>query len=313
MTKKTKVLIAYHDHCHDGFAAALVAHEALNSQFTEVTLLPMSYNQASYNDLYDLVATKQFASIAILDFSIPLGMFKELSKSSVVTILDHHKSAFEKYLGEDYEVKSDSYEEFVLDGVEIILDNMRSGAAIAFDYFHLTNSLPTLIKYVQDYDLWKFDFDLDTKYINKYLASIPRTLEAWKQAMHLMKTEKGLAECLAIGKEHYEVHMGKVHIAVGKAVPIEILSRRGLAVECEPELINDVGHALATKCGTFGLLYHHSTTDTDKIKFSFRSNKPYDVACLANAYGGGGHAQAAGFDLAKEPAIKLLVAGGCHL
>ena len=69
----------------------------------------------------------------------------------------------------------------------------------------------------------------------------------------------------------------------------------GLAANCPPHLQSDVGHELANQSGTFGLLW---CIDKDnQCKCSLRSNGDYDVSAIAKAFGGGGHRNAAGFEV----------------
>ena len=70
---------------------------------------------------------------------------------------------------------------------------------------------------------------------------------------------------------------------------------RGLAANCPPHLASDVGHELANQSGTFGLLWF---VDKDNVcKCSLRSNGDYDVSAIAKVFGGGGHRNAAGFQI----------------
>ena len=70
---------------------------------------------------------------------------------------------------------------------------------------------------------------------------------------------------------------------------------QGLAANCPFHLQSDVGHELANQSGTFGLLW---CIDKDnRCKCSLRSNGEYDVSAIAKAFGGGGHRNAAGFQV----------------
>ena len=73
----------------------------------------------------------------------------------------------------------------------------------------------------------------------------------------------------------------------------------GLAANCPPFLTSDVGHELANQSGTFGLCW---TLNKDKpvANCSLRSNGDYDVSAIAKAFGGGGHKNAAGFEVPIE-------------
>ena len=67
----------------------------------------------------------------------------------------------------------------------------------------------------------------------------------------------------------------------------------GLAANAPAVLASDLGHELANKSGTFGLVW--SMAGDGQIHCSLRSNGDYDVSAIAKAFGGGGHRNAAGF------------------
>lgn len=67
----------------------------------------------------------------------------------------------------------------------------------------------------------------------------------------------------------------------------------GLACNAPAHLASDLGHELANKSGTFGLVW--SVAGDLAVHCSLRSNGDYDVSAIAKAFGGGGHRNAAGF------------------
>ena len=67
----------------------------------------------------------------------------------------------------------------------------------------------------------------------------------------------------------------------------------GLAANAPAFLASDLGHELANKSGTFGLVW--SMAGDGQVHCSLRSNGEYDVSAIAKAFGGGGHRNAAGF------------------
>ena len=71
---------------------------------------------------------------------------------------------------------------------------------------------------------------------------------------------------------------------------------QGLAANCPPNLSSDVGHELATQSGTFGLCWTFGKSGT-MVKCQLRSNGEYDVSVIAKSFGGGGHRNAAGFEV----------------
>ena len=68
----------------------------------------------------------------------------------------------------------------------------------------------------------------------------------------------------------------------------------GLAVNA-PIHVSEVGHELANQSGTYGLVWYMGVDN--RVKCSLRSNGEYDVSAIARAFGGGGHRNAAGFEI----------------
>ena len=88
-----------------------------------------------------------------------------------VVWLDHHKTAFEMWCGEDYLSIAQAYEAGEPRTTEsyVLLDNRQSGAHIAWRYFHPNTEVPMLIQHIDDYDRWQFKLD-GTKEFNKALT-----------------------------------------------------------------------------------------------------------------------------------------------
>ena len=68
----------------------------------------------------------------------------------------------------------------------------------------------------------------------------------------------------------------------------------GLAVNTSVHM-SEVGHELANKSGTYGLIWYLG--ENNNVKCSLRSNGDYDVSAIAKCFGGGGHKNAAGFSV----------------
>ena len=78
----------------------------------------------------------------------------------------------------------------------------------------------------------------------------------------------------------------------------------GFAANCPPHMVSDVGHALATQSGTFGLLWY--VDKNGKCWCSLRSNGNVDVSAIAQHFGGGGHKKAAGFTIDIQTLLSWL-------
>lgn len=319
-----KPLVIYHASCADGFAAAFAAWTGLGD---EAEYVPMQYGKEdeSFWRLEDGQFDSEFQilnrEIYILDFSFSKWVMEGLfSNAKRVVWLDHHKTAFEMWC-EDGE-RSLCEQSNGRD--EVILDNNKSGAMLAWEYFHPGTEVPILIRHIDDYDRWQFKLE-GTKEFNKALWSrAPWSFSGWKNllgnnpAHHLsmvlaMRTE-GAAILRAHDQNVQSVVKGSARECWIKAPePIDLPGSfldevtqgwQGLAANCPPHLQSDVGHELANQSGTFGLLW--SIDKDGQCKCSLRSNGDYDVSAIAKAFGGGGHRNAAGFTTSIQTLLEWI-------
>jgi oligoribonuclease NrnB/cAMP/cGMP phosphodiesterase (DHH superfamily) len=293
-----KPLIIYHANCADGFGAAFAAWLTLGD---DAEYLPAKYGEEKW-DTYNFTGR----DIYILDFSFPRSVMNMLFKhAKKVVWLDHHKTAFEMWCpGELNMWMSDPIE-----SRHIMLDNNKSGALLAWEYFHPGTEVPTLIKHIDDYDRWQFKLE-GTKEFNKALWSYtPWSFEKWRET--LISDHTGYPMLKAEGAAILRAHNQNVKaVADTCALPCNIVTEfrdpqgsgstarvtlSGLSANCPAHLTSDVGHELATQSGTYGLLWYMGKDC--KIKCSLRSNGDYDVSAIAKTFGGGGHKNAAGFEV----------------
>lgn len=319
----TKPLVIYHDNCADGFGAAFAAWLALGD---EAEYLPCMYGQIK--NANDLPCVKG-REVYILDFSFDRGIMEPLMiLANKVIWLDHHKTSrifAEEMCGGSIGDRTERHNK-VLD---IIHDNDKSGAMIAWEYFHPRADIPMLIKHIDDYDRWQFKID-GTKEFNKALWSYaPWNFGQWKDLLTLTNRQYeqdyfdlGIAfnkEGAAILRAHDQNVQAVVKGSARKCEfwvpfvgdPVELRKqgaefrsdinqcyapKRGLAANCPPHLTSDVGHELAVQSGTFGLCWTLNQTKP-VANCSLRSNGDDDVSAIAKAFGGGGHKNAAGFEV----------------
>lgn len=295
-----KPLVIYHADCTDGFGAAFAAWLKLGDN---AEYLPMEYNRALPEQLQSPVGLELY----ILDFSLrrdQMDIFFQYADR--VVWLDHHKTAFEMYglattrpattpdvLGKN---AAPNY---------IRLDNNKSGAMLAWEFFHRGTEVPKLIQHVDDRDRWQFKLE-GSKELHAALNSYkPWSFEQW---WRLSYDKPGLgtnkrADMIQEGRAILRAHNQNVQAALKQARPTSIrvlLSEdgfapvlNGLAANAPAFLASDLGHELANQSGTFGLVW--SMAGNGQVHCSLRSNGNYDVSAIAKVFGGGGHRNAAGF------------------
>lgn len=320
-----KPLVIYHKDCADGFGAAFAAWLALGDE--------AEYEPHQHGELFDWNAAcapidVEGRIVYILDFSFPKTVMDwMLKKASKVVWLDHHKTAFELYgLAQNTDPTDciDNLDCGVSENHYVCLNNLKSGAMLAWEYFHPGKEVPMLIKHIDDYDRWQFKLE-GTKEFNKALWSYaPWSFKQWKNlfpedapTLRNWKIEDLKKEGAAILRAHEQNVLAVVNGASRECSFDKTLgyepqfktehwqdNLEGLAANCPPHLYSDVGHELANRSGTYGLAWH---LDKDgRCKCSLRSNGDYDVSAIAKVFGGGGHKNAAGFEVPIETLLGWL-------
>lgn len=287
-----KPLVVYHNNCADGFGAAFAAWKVLGDK--------AEYQPMNYSDI-DTHLEYTGRDVYVLDFSFPKEVMEHMfANASRVVWLDHHATVFKDW----------GYEPDILVGGDldipaphiVILDNNRSGAMLAWEYFHPGTEVPMLIQHIDDRDRWVWQLE-STRAFSEALNSYPYTFDTWD----VLLDETGYTACN--GLEGYDrfVSEGEAILratqqrvdgkANGELKTVCLGSKEavheGLALNATND-ISEIGNAVAKKSGTFSLSFF---IKGDDAICSLRSIAPYDVSVIAKYYGGGGHAQAAGFKM----------------
>ena len=311
-----KPLVIYHANCADGFGAAFAAWTGLGD---EAEYVPMQYGKEdeSFWRLEDGQFDSEFQilnrEIYILDFSFSKWVMEGLfSLAKCVVWLDHHASAFKEHGFTPNAPGEPAVEP--LTHHHVVLDNNKSGAMLAWEYFHPGTEVPMLIQHIDDRDRWQFKLS-GTKEFHAGLWSRPFSFDAWARIYFEpdyedMAIQYTISEGNIILRAHDQnvqsVVKGSARECWIKAPePIDLPGSfldevtqgwQGLAANCPPHLTSDVGHELANQSGTFGLCWTLGQSGT-VAKCSLRSNGEYDVSAIARTFGGGGHRNAAGFEV----------------
>jgi oligoribonuclease NrnB/cAMP/cGMP phosphodiesterase (DHH superfamily) len=302
-----KPLVIYHANCADGFTAAWAVRQAMDAEFYP------GVHGAPPPDVTDRV-------VILVDFSYPRTQLVEMAQAArSLLVLDHHKTA-EADLASG-EVKVGTVGQVGLTVAQVVrLDNLpdargawdyysanccvgdavvcaffdmdRSGAGIAWDFFHPGAPRPELIDHVEDRDLWRFALP-GTREIQAAVFSYPYEFDVWDLLMETpMETLR--AQGVAIERKHHKdvaelVKVAKRQMVIGHyEVPVASLPYT---------LASDAGHLMA-KGKPFAACYYDK--DGGRV-FSLRStDQGVDVSEVAKLYGGGGHARAAGFTVPRD-------------
>jgi oligoribonuclease NrnB/cAMP/cGMP phosphodiesterase (DHH superfamily) len=293
-----KPLVIYHANCTDGFGAAFAAWMKFGD---DAEYLPMNHGgdwRKLVPEDMELGSIVHGREVYILDFSFPKAVMEYVMDAAAETIwLDHHKTAFESI---NIEYTPTARFDAHSSNVFVTLDNNKSGALLAWEYFHPGTEVPMLIQHIDDRDRWQFKLKGSKEMHAALQARLPWSFKQWAEMM-----DAGIYSLFDEGAAILRAQEIMVEQQAKQAMTCGIKTVRmlgddddghlyiGLALNTQNH-ISETGHVLANKSGTYGLLWYVGADG--KVKCSLRSNGDYDVSAIAKAFGGGGHKNAAGFE-----------------
>jgi len=271
--------------CPDGFAAALAARLYYGDA---VECLGLDHGDIkTVDDLPPL----QGRAVYILDFSFDAPILKDIEqRAAKLVLLDHHKSAAEKLTG------------FACRCGVVHFDMGKSGARLAWEFFHPDATLPDLVRYVEDRDIWAWKYPESPAFLAA-LDMEPFDFFRWAQIAAFTRSE--LEAFMARGQAMDEKFTKLAADLAEGAQPIAFNGQQGLMVNAPGVFHSLVGDLLSRKSGTFALMWNAGKGGV--IKVGLRSQRGFDCIPLAESMGGGGHPQACGFKLPAERLPDLLV------
>lgn len=282
-----RVLCIYHGNCADGFGAAWVVrkyYQERNKEYAEAGMQEQGYDVKFIPGVYQTGLPKDLRKddvVVIVDFSYKRpDMEKLLSEVSVVTHIDHHKSAIEDLK----DLEHPNYNKY------FHLDH--SGAMLAWMYFFDDKNTPQLLEHIEDRDLWKFALS-GTREIQANLFSYPYDFGTWDALMEMkgeaLEVFRQSGE--AIERKHFKDIRENLNTSVrwmnigGVVMPV---------INCPKEWGSDAANILATTSVNLCAAYYWDSADGRNFGLRSVDGGP-DVSEICKKYGGGGHMKAAGF------------------
>jgi len=279
-------LVIYHARCPDGFGAALAAWLFYEGR--------AEFRACDHGEIQtvDELPPLDGRAVYILDFSFPPELMHTIeARAAKLVMLDHHKSAADKLTG------------FACRCGVVHFDMAKSGARLAWDFFQADRALPALVRYVEDRDIWTWQYPESAGFLAA-LDMEAHDFERWAQIASF--TEDELAEFMLRGQAMDEKFRKLAEGIAAQAEPLVFNGQTGLMVNAPGVFHSLVGEMLSQKSGTFALMW--SAAPGGVVKAGLRSQRGYDCIPLAESMGGGGHAQACGFRM-KADRLPALLAG----
>jgi len=282
-TSPNGVVCFYHGNCFDGICAAwVVSLKYPDAEFIPVNYGDMGLMQSIQQDCFENANIN--THYVVVDFSFPRDLMIQMAnKAKSMIVLDHHQTNQKDCEGLDF----------------CKFDMAESGASLAWKHFFPTEPMPKIVQYVADQDLWKFELPYSRE-INAYIQLFDMILENYNYLWKILDSPMGL-EIAVIGGQAIKQYKDTLVKRIVKSHRIlDILGHR-VAVVNSPVLMSEVGEALARLPGVIFGAYYFQRSD-GMVQWGARSIGDFDVSIVAKKFGGGGHKNAAGWQVeGKNP------------
>lgn len=263
-----QTVIIYHGKCPDGFGAAYAAWKKFGDG--------ADYLAADHGD--PPPAGLDGREVYLVDFCYENAeQMQELAQTAKrLVVLDHHQSD----------------KELIEAAPEHIYDANRSGASIAWAYFHPDKPLPWLIRYLEDGDLYRHALP-ETHDFYSYLFALPYEFSAWDELNAKLENDEARAQILDRGKAYSELIEALAQRSVARAKKVRFEGYEVYFVATHPDITfkSYVASLLYKKHPPFAIIV---TAHPNGYGVSLRGDGSVDVAAIAAKYGGGGHQGSAG-------------------
>jgi len=278
-------LVIYHGRkCPDGFAAALAAWLFYGGR---AEFLPLDHGDIQSVDALPALTGR---AVYILDFSFSADILRGIEeRAAKLVMLDHHKSAAEKLTG------------FGCRCGVVHFDMDKSGARLAWEFFHPGVPLPGLVRFVEDRDIWVWQYPESAGFLAA-LDMEPLDFARWAEIAAFSPDQ--LSVFMARGQAMDEKFSKLAADIAEGAQPVTFNGQSGLMLNAPGVFHSLIGNMLSEKSGTFALMWH--VGKSGGVKIGLRSQRSFNCIPLAESMGGGGHAQACGFKMGIERLPELL-------
>ena len=264
-----RITVYYHANCPDGFSGAWAAWKKFGNA---ARYIPFEHNAPVPGGIDGI-------DVFFIDILPGIRQLKTiLSRAGTVTAIDHHET--NRPL-----VRLISRRSFNL---------RRSGAVLAWQFFHPRKAVPKLLRYVEDVDLWRLRLP-HAKEVAAALELADFNFKTWDALARDFKTQKRFRSYVNRGTIILEYQRRMVGRILNGSVPGK-LGTTNVRIVNSPILERELGNALSRHGAPAGLVW---SEQKKIIKVSLRSAGKTNVGKLAARYGGGGHRFAAGFRLPR--------------
>ena len=288
-------LIYYHNQCPDGWCAAWIAKK----KYPDAELRPLDHG-LSDEQVDALITEATGKDVIMVDYSLRTRELNDrlnaIAKSFL--ILDHHKTA-------QATLESASYATF---------DMKRSGAGLAWDYLFgkdaqvmwynkpicpvaFYQKRPWVVDYVEARDLWQWERQPKSREVCAFLGTMPFVKEAWDALLFLDVDYAAEAGGHILANIQNYVDLTTQNVEYGT-----LFGHKVGVINVTYVNTSEIGNAIA-KTADFSVAWFERK---GVYSFSLRGTGKVDVSEIAKKFGGGGHPNAAGFQLSIKEGRDLV-------
>lgn len=267
-TPQKDTVVIYHADCPDGFGAAYAAWKKFGDT---ASYLPWK----EHTELPPNVVNKE---VYVVDFSFREPLLKQLNDTNTsVVVIDHHQTA----------------KDTVTAYPQNIFDINHSGCVLAWQYFHPTDPVPSLLLYLEDYDIWNLALP-EQREFTVALRQIPMTFLDWDELVTNLNNENFYINFIAKGSLLAKYEDNAITNILKNKERVLFEGHEVWAVN-EAQYKDYLGNQLAELNAAegkiaIGIVYRRRA---GMVLVSIRSSGDVDVATMAEKFGGGGHKNAA--------------------
>lgn len=293
----------YHGNCDDGFGAAW----AIWKRWPDIEFISGVYGKP----LEEPADGWSCKNVLFVDYSLPEAEMRALAeKCASIAVLDHHKTAqaalapFVEFNGTLTDLKRAAGADHAgAPAVYVHFDMDRSGAPMAWEFAHGDTPLPNMLRLIEDRDLWRFKYP-ETAPFSAGLRIYPQDFGVWSQI------EEMTSNIIEEGDIVLRSHRANIAKFINDVVNVQICGHDVPAVNVPYHYASDVAHAMLHVFPDAPFAASWFMRGDGKIQFSLRStDDKVDVSEIAKRFGGGGHRNAAGFQLDWSDLLRDMLFG----
>lgn len=284
MKKGDRMIVIYHND-FDGIASAAIINNTYLS--SNIKFIEGNYSE-EFN--FDEIKTKDNEKLFIVDYSLTSEeQWESAIKNFDVTWIDHHETSIARWKNFKH-----------LSGVR---NTDYSAVLLTYQFFHPNESVPEIIKYLNDYDIWQWKYGETTRYIQEGLKcreTHPNEI-LWYDLI-AKNDQELLQEIINEGKLISEyIDRQNEKIIANNAYEIRWYGYNCIC--CNSNIRNSLIFKALQKEYDIYIVFEMNR-EQKYIVSLYSTNPNIKVNEIAVLYNGGGHPGAAGFTTNKLPWIN---------